>query len=39
MITEINELKAVTKHTSCKYKCRFDGRKYNSDQRWNNHKS
>ena len=38
MITGINELKALTKHISCKCKCRFDGRKCNSDQRWSNDK-
>ena len=32
MITRINELKALTKHISCQCKCKFDGRKYNSDQ-------
>ena len=38
MITAINELKILTKHMQCKYKCRFDGRKCNSDQWWNNDK-
>ena len=32
MITGINESKILTKHISCKCKCRFDGRKCNSDQ-------
>ena len=32
MITRINESKTLTKHISCQCKCRFDGRKYNSDQ-------
>ena len=32
MITEINESKTLTKHTSFECKCRFDGRKCNSDQ-------
>ena len=32
MIPGINEPKALTKHISCECKCRFDGRKYNSDQ-------
>ena len=36
MITRINELKTLTKHSSRECKCRFDGRKCNSDQRWNN---
>ena len=31
MITGINELKTLTKHISCQCKCRFDGRKCNSD--------
>ena len=35
MITEISESKALTKHISCECKCRFDGRKCNSDQWWN----
>ena len=38
MITGINELKTLTKHISCEFKCRFDGRKCNSDQWWNNDK-
>ena len=37
-ITEINELKTLTIHISCKCKCRFDGRKWNSDKWWNNRK-
>ena len=32
MITGINESKTLTKHASCVCKCRFDGRKCNSDQ-------
>ena len=32
MITGINESKTSTKHISCECKCRFDGRKCNSDQ-------
>ena len=32
MITGINESKTL----SCKDKCKFDGRKCNSSQRWNN---
>ena len=32
MITGINESKKLTKHTSCECKCRFDGRKCNSNQ-------
>ena len=38
MITGINEWKTLTKHISCKCKCKFDGRKCNSDQWWNNTK-
>ena len=38
MITGINESKALTKHMSCKYRCRFDGRKCISDQWWNDDK-
>ena len=36
MITGINELKKLTKHISCECKYRFDGRKRNSHQWWNN---
>ena len=32
MITGINESKTLAKHISSKYKCKFDGRKCNSDQ-------
>ena len=35
MITGLNELKTLTKHI-CECKGRFDGRKCNSDQWWNN---
>ena len=38
MITGINESKTLTKHISCKCKCKFDGRTCNSNQWWNNHK-
>ena len=38
MVTWINELKTLTKHISCKCKFRFDGRKCNSGQWWNNDK-
>ena len=31
MITGINESKTLTKHASCECKCRFDGRKCNSE--------
>ena len=36
MITGINESKVLTEHTSCEWKCNFDGRKCNSNQNWNN---
>ena len=32
MITGINESKTLTKDTTCEYKCKFDGRKCNSNQ-------
>ena len=35
MIAGINESKILTKYISCECKCRYDGRKRNSDQRWN----
>ena len=38
MITGINESQALTKYNSCKYKCKFDERKCNSQQWWNNNK-
>ena len=38
MITGINESKTLTKHISCKCKCKFNGRKSNSDQWCNNNK-
>ena len=38
MITEINELKTLTKHISYECKCIFYGRTCNSNQKWNNDK-
>ena len=38
MITGKIELKTLAKHISCKCKCKFDERKCNSNQRWNNDK-
>ena len=38
MITGINESKNLTKHVSCKCKCKLDGRKCKSDQWRNNDK-
>ena len=34
----INESKTLTEHISCKCKCKFDERKYKSNQWWNNDK-
>ena len=34
MITGINESKTLTKDISCECKCKFDGRKCNSNQWW-----
>ena len=36
MITGIIESRTLIKHISCKCKCKFDGRKCNSNQKWNN---
>ena len=33
MTARINELKTLTKHISSKFKCKFDGIKYNSNQK------
>ena len=38
IITGINESKTLTRHISCECKCRFDGRKCNSNQWWNRDK-
>ena len=38
MITEINKSQTLPKHVSCKCKCKFDGRKCNSNQKSNNGK-
>ena len=38
MIARINKSKTLTKHISSKYKCKFDGIKCNSKQKWNNNK-
>ena len=38
VITEINVLKTLTKHMSCECKWKFDGKKCNSNQKWNNNK-
>ena len=38
MIMGINASKILTKYISCECKCKFDGRKCNSNQCWNNDK-
>ena len=38
MITKVNESKSLIKHVSCKCKSKFDSKKYNSNQKWNNDK-
>ena len=38
MITAINEPKTLTSHISCKFKYRFDAKKCDSGQWWNNEK-
>ena len=38
MITGRNEWKILTKHVSCECKRKFNGRKCNSTQKWNNDK-
>ena len=38
MIAGKNESKILTKDISCECKCKFDGKKSNSNQKWNNDK-
>ena len=38
MTTRINGPKTLTKHISCSCKCKFYGRKCNSNQKWSNDK-
>ena len=38
MTTEINESEILTKHISCECQCKFDSRKCNSNEYWNNDK-
>ena len=38
IIARINKSKTLTKHTSCKCKCKFNGRKCHSNQKLNNDK-
>ena len=37
-ITRINWSKTLTKYISCECKDKFDGKKYNSNQKWNDDK-
>ena len=37
-ICEIYKSKILTKHVSCECRCKFDGRKCNSNEQWNNDK-
>ena len=39
MIRRINESKTLKRHLSCDCKCKFDGRRYNLNQKWNNDQS
>ena len=34
----LTKKKILTKHVPCECKCKFDGRKCNSNQKWNNDK-
>ena len=36
LIARVNKSKTLTKHISCECKCKFDGRKCSSNQKWNN---
>ena len=38
MITGIKESKTLRKHMSREFKCKFDGTKCNSNQKWKNNK-
>ena len=38
MTAGINESNGLTKYKSCECKCKFDWKKCNSDQWWNNDK-
>ena len=38
MISGINELKTLSKRISCERKCKLHGRKFNSNQKWNDRK-
>ena len=39
MITKINEVKTLIKHTSCNCKCKFSSKTCSSNKKWNNDKS
>ena len=39
MIIGINDSETLTRHHSCEFKCRFNGKQCNSNQWWNNDKS
>ena len=36
MITNKNQIKTVTKHISCDCKCKFNSKKCNKNEKWNN---
>ena len=36
---DLNESRILTKHISCECKCKFNSRKRNFNQKWNNDKS
>ena len=38
MIIGINKSETLIKHMSCEFKCKFDGKKCNSNQKWNKDK-
>ena len=38
IVTGTNDLKTFAEDASCKCKCKFDGRKYSSNPKWNNDK-
>ena len=38
MIIGINQSRTLTKHISCKFECKFGGKKCNSNEKWNNNK-
>ena len=38
MIPGINESKILTKHISFEYKCKYNGRKHNSNEKCNSNK-